>query len=124
MRIHPIYIACILSVISSAALSAPRCARDKTGFSEGFTRQAKALAEKGATCKWTYQLAGSFKYLKSSQKPAHGTIATPNAYTFTYTPSAGFSGTDTFIMDAGWEWQGGLRTGKLEVTINVVDKLP
>ncbi len=55
--------------------------------------------------------------------PSHGTVTLNADGSFTYTPTANYSGTDSFTYTAS-DGQGGTATGTVNITINAVNNAP
>ena len=70
----------------------------------------------GGSCQFSVNITGEISSSSVSQNPAHGTLQQLNASSFVYTSQAGYSGSDTFAVQATGQSQ--TSSGTSVLTIN------
>jgi hypothetical protein len=70
----------------------------------------------GSSCLFTVNITGEIVSSSVSQSPAHGTLQQRDLSSFVYTSQAGYTGSDTFAVQANGNSQSG--SGVSVITIN------
>ena len=97
------------AIVPVAGVAAPNVGADTTATTQGAAVTINVLSNDSA-------VNGGTLTILSVSKPQFGT-ATTDGKTVTYTPNAGFSGTDTFSYVVS-DGKGGISTGFVTVTVN------
>ena len=105
MRACSVLIVAALGLVVAAAApafaqNAPQCVvsgSPPAGW--GFTSIDIEVAS-GGSCMFSFNIAGEILSSSVSQDPAHGTLQQLNVSSFVYTSEAGYSGRDTFSVQA------------------------
>ena len=82
----------------------------------GFNSIGYIQIASGGSCLFTVNITGEILSSSVSQNPAHGTLQQLDASSFVYTSQAGYSGSDTFSVQANGKSQ--TSSGTSVITIN------
>ncbi|MFQ3456431.1 hypothetical protein PMN64_24420 [Bradyrhizobium sp. UFLA01-814] len=120
-RACSVLVAAMLSSLAAAttafAQNVPQCVvsgSPPAGW--GFNSIGYIEIASGSSCVLSFNLAGEMQSSDVSQNPAHGTLQQLDASSFLYTSQAGYSGGDSFSIQATGTSQTG--SGSSIVTIN------
>jgi hypothetical protein len=91
----------VFAAASALAQNAPQCvASGSPPAGWGFNSTGYIEIASGGSCMFSVNTAGEILSSSVSQNPAHGTLQQLNVSSFVYTSEAGYSGRDTFSVQA------------------------
>lgn len=120
-RACSVLVAAMLGLVAAAetalAQNAPQCVVSGSAPAGwGFNSIGYIQIPSGSSCLFTVSVTGEILSSSVSQNPAHGTLQQLDASSFVYTSQAGYSGADTFSVQATGRSQTG--SGSSVITIN------
>ena len=107
----------VVAASPAFAQNAPQCVvsgSPPAGW--GFNSTGYIEIASGASCLFSVNITGEILSSSVSQNPAHGTLQQLNASSFVYTSQAGYTGSDTFSVQATGKSQ--TSSGASVITIN------
>jgi hypothetical protein len=121
MRAYSVLVAAALGLVVAAspalAQNAPQCVVSGSAPAGwGFNSIGYIQIASGSSCLFSVNITGEILSSSVSQNPAHGTLQQINRSTFLYASQAGYSGSDTFSVQATGNSQ--TSSGASVITIN------
>ena len=104
------------AAVPGSAQNAAQCVVSGTPSGSGVNSTGYIEIASGSSCQFSVNITGEILSSNVSQNPAHGTLQQIDASSFLYTSQAGFSGKDTFSVQATGRSQ--TTSGTSVVTIN------
>ena len=120
MRLYSVLVVAALGLVVAAApalaQNAPQCVVSGTPSGWGVNSTGYIQIAAGGSCLFSVNITGEILSSSVSQNPAHGSLQQLNLSSFIYTSQAGYSGSDTFSVQATGKSQ--TASGTSVITIN------
>jgi len=120
MRLYSVLVVAALGLAVAAApalaQNAPQCVVSGTPSGWGVNSIGYIQIASGGSCLFSVNITGEILSSSVSQNPAHGSLQQLNLSSFIYTSQAGYSGSDTFSVQATGKSQ--TASGTSVITIN------
>jgi len=120
MRLYSVLVVAALGLAVAAApalaQNAPQCVVSGTPSPWGVNSTGYIQIAAGGSCLFSVNITGEILSSSVSQNPAHGSLQQLNLSSFIYTSQAGYSGSDTFSVQATGKSQ--TASGTSVITIN------